>query len=115
MKTFSVGAAEFGAWANTATADQNTVVLNAGESRDVTLTFDVKKSVSGAQTFFIEALSGTDVTRQPVAVTIAPSTGFGATLSNVFSGGSWPVWLIGVLNVLLVVVIVVVAVRIARK
>ena len=114
LKTYSVNAAEYAQWASSVSADQSTVVLNAGESRDVKLTFNVNKDASGAQTFFVETVSGSDVARQQVSVNIEPRTGFASSLSDLVSGGS-SIWLIGLLNVILVVVIIVVAVRLARK
>ncbi len=114
LKTLTISAAGFSEWASSVSADQNTLVLSPGQSRDVLFTLDVNKGVSGEQTFFIEATSGSEVTRQPVLVNIAPSSAFGA-LGNVFSGGNWTIWAIGLLNLILVIVIIVVAVRVSRK
>ncbi|MEK6841845.1 MAG: putative S-layer protein, partial [Nanoarchaeota archaeon] len=63
LKTFTVNAAGFTEWASSASADQSTLVLNPGQSRDVVFTLDVNKAVSGEQSFFIEATSGNEVTR----------------------------------------------------
>lgn len=112
LKTFTINAAEFATWADSVSLDQNTLVLNAGESRDVLFTFDVKKDAVGSQTFFIELVSGEEVTRQAVSVSIEPRAGFltGAAISE-----NWPLWGLGLLNIILVVVIIIVAVRVARR
>lgn len=114
LETYTVSAAGFAGWASAASVDQSTLVLNPGQSRDVTFTFPVLKDVSGEQLFYIEAVAGSDVTRQPVSVTIEQSSFLGLTGDSVF-GGNGTVWLIGLLNIILIVVIIVVAVRIARR
>ncbi|MEK6741817.1 MAG: putative S-layer protein [Nanoarchaeota archaeon] len=114
LKTFTVNAAGFTEWASSASADQSTLVLNPGQSRDVVFTLDVNKAVSGEQSFFIEATSGNEVTRQPVLVNIEPTSKFGA-LGKVFSGGNAAIWGIGLLNLILVIVIIFVAVRVSKR
>ena len=114
LKTYSIATAEYAQWADSVSSDLNTVALNAGESKDVTFTFNVNKAASGAQTFFVEAVSGSAVTRQAVSVNIEPKTGIGSSLSDLISGGS-SVWLISLLNVILIVIIIIVAVRVAKR
>lgn len=114
--SFSVSAAGFGAWADSVQIDQPTVLLNAGESKDVLLTFDVASDAKGSQTFFVEIVSGDgEVTRQPVQVDIQPKSLFGFTGASILGGGNAYLWGIGLLNIILVVVIIIVAVRIARR
>ena len=114
--TFSVGAAGFGSWASSVQIDQPTVLLDAGQSKDVLLTLDVIKDAKGAQTFFVEIVSGEgQVTRQPVQVNIEAKSLFGLTGNSVLGGGNATLWIIGLLNIILVVVIIIVAVRVARR
>ena len=113
LKSFAVSASGFTEWADGVSVDKSTLVLNAGQSGDVVFTFDVKESASGAYTFYIEAISGSEVTRQPVSVTIEPRNGFEG-LKSLF-GVNWPIWVIGFLNLLLVIIIIVVAIRVAKK
>ncbi len=93
--------------------DQNILVLNAGQSRDVLFTFDVKKDASGSQTFFIELVSDSDVTKQPVSVNIEASRPFLGITGFAIENAS--LWGLGILNVILIVIIIIVAVRIARR
>ena len=114
LSTFTVNAAGFVPWANSVSIDQTTLVLNAGESRNILFTFDVSKDASGSQSFTIELVSDDNqVTTQPVSVTIEPRSRFGIT-GNLISGENLP-WVIGALNIILVIIIIIVAVRVARK
>jgi hypothetical protein len=114
LKTFTINAAEFLTWADAVSQDQNTLVLNAGQSRDVLFKFDVKKDTSGSQTFFIELVSDDDVTtRQPVSVNIEASRPFLGITGFAVENAS--LWGLGLLNIILVVIIIIVAVRIARR
>ena len=114
LKTFNVNAADFSQFASSASADQSTLALNAGESRDVTFTLDIRRDASGEQNFFIEVNSDNDVLRQPVSVNIEPS-GFLGITGFTIGGGNTLLWGLGLLNIILVIVIIIVAVRIARK
>ena len=107
LKTFTVNAAGFTGWASAVNVDQTSVVLGEGQSREVRFTFDALDDASGTQTFFIEAVSGNEVIRQPVSVTIEPKSGG--------LGGVGLPFLIGIINVILVIVIIIVAVRVARR
>ncbi len=113
LRTFTINAAEFTTWADLISQDQNILVLNAGQSRDVLFTFDVKKDASGSQTFFIELVSDSDVTKQPVSVNIEASRPFLGITGFAIENAS--LWGLGILNVILIVIIIIVAVRIARR
>ncbi len=95
---------------NDVSLDQETVVLNAGESRNVEFTFDVRKDASGNYNFHIETVSSENqVERQPVSVSIEPQSAFGF-----LDGPSLP-WLIGGLNLILIIIIIIVAVKVAKR
>ncbi|HEB47070.1 MAG TPA: putative S-layer protein [Candidatus Pacearchaeota archaeon] len=114
LSTFTVNAAGYAQWADSASVDQTTLVLNAGESRSILFTFDVNKDASGSQSFTIELVSDDNqVTTQPVSVAIEPKSGFGIT-GNFLSGDNLP-WVIGALNILLVIIIIIVAIRVAKR
>ena len=86
------------------------MVLDAGQSKDVTVTLDTNRDAAGSQTFFLELVSGTDLVRQPVSVTIEESAGFLGITGNTIAEN--PVALgLGVLVLILIVAIIVVAVR----
>ncbi len=115
--TYSITAASYADWADSATLNMNSVTLNAGESKDIQVTLGVKKDVSGEKSFDIELVSNSQlVAKQPVSVVIEKS-GFSISgiTGNVIGGGSWYLWAIGAINVILVVIIIVVALRVAKS
>ncbi|MBR9701627.1 putative S-layer protein [Candidatus Pacearchaeota archaeon] len=101
--TYTVNAASYTEWADSASVDQGTFTLPAGNSKDVLITFDVTKDASGTKFFDLEVVSENElVTTQPVSVQIEGSS------SNY-------IWLLGVLIAVLVVAIIIVAMRLARR
>lgn len=75
-ETFTIDAAEYSGWASLASQSQNTVLLTAGQSQDITLTFNVNEDVDGDQTFNINVISSTGATvTQPMRVTIEGKSG----------------------------------------
>ncbi len=111
---YVVSADGYSAWASSAVVGNGTFSLNAGESKDVSMTLQIKEGVSGEQKFNINVFSaGTTVTTQPVAVTVQ-SGGFLNSLVGSSGGGNF-LWIIGALNVLLVLAIIVIAVRFFSK
>ena len=113
LKTLTINAAEFGTWANLISQDQNTLVLDAGQSKSVLFTFDINKDASGTETFYVEVVSGSDVTRRPVSVNIDASKPFLGITGLAIQNPS--LWGLGLLNLILIVIIVIVAVRIAKR
>lgn len=112
LVTYVLNAAGYAEWASTASLDQDTIALNAGDSKDVSFTFDVKKSAEGDKSFDIEILSGNElIVKQPVSVTIEKS---GFSLGFI-DDANWYLWGIGALNIILVVIIILVAMRVMKK
>lgn len=112
--TYMLNAAGYAEWASTAVLDQNTITLEAGQSKDILLTFQVKKEALGDNLFNLEVLAENElIVSKPVQVTIT-KRGLGITGGAIF-GDNWYLWGIGALNVILVILIIVIAVRIARK
>ncbi len=114
-RTYSVGTEGFETWASKASVDQNLITLNAGQSKDVLITFNVNKDASaGSQTFSVDLASNGQTLTQPVSVQITSPPGFLGITGNVISGNGL-LWGLAVLILILIVVIIVVAVRVARK
>lgn len=116
--TYTINAAGYSEWANSYEASQTSVVLGAGATQDVLLTFDVKEDIEGTFSFNIELLSQNKlVLNQPVAdVTIEKRSGLNwFTGDSILGENKGYIWGIGILNLILIVVIVIVAIRIARK
>jgi uncharacterized membrane protein len=117
--TYIVNAADYTEWASSIKSDESTFILEGGESRELTLTAEVKEDTTeGDKTFIIEVLSGDKlVVRQPVSVLIEKSNAWG-TISgitgNVISKDNWHLWGIGLLNLALVGLIIFVGLRVAK-
>ncbi|MEK7147948.1 MAG: putative S-layer protein, partial [Patescibacteria group bacterium] len=115
---YIINTANYTAWASSANIDTKTFTLTAGESKEITITLDVKKGISGEQTFNVEVVSGNEIVMtQPVSALIEGSSGLfeGITGSSILGGGSSYLWIIGFVNVILIGSIIVVAVRLLRR
>lgn len=109
---------ESGSWAVLDSINPTSITLDAEESKDVLITLNVNKDVSGDKVFGIEVISeGETILNQPVPVTVQEQTGFNflGITGNMISEGNWYLWGIGALNVLLIVVIIIVALKVAKK
>ncbi len=111
--TFMVNAAGYSEWASAASVSEDSFTLEAGKSKDVTITLQTKADAKGEQTFNVEVLSGNEiVTTQPVAVMVeGKSAGFLSAITGNVTGDGKSLWIIGALNVLLVFAIIVIAIR----
>lgn len=108
--TFIAGASGYESWADIQSINPRTFTIGAGESKDVTFTFDVSSETEGDQTFTIEVQSGDKVESRDVSVNITSGSAFALSL-----GDNWLIWVIGIVNVLLIIVIIIVAVRVSRR
>jgi hypothetical protein len=114
LETLKINVTGFEEFANSLSVDRDSLVLGAGQSQDVLLTFKVKNTASGTYTFFIRGVNslGQEIT-QPISVTIG---GRKAGITGALLGESgWFTWAIGILNVILIIIIIIVAVRLTRK
>ncbi len=109
--TYVINVKDYEEWATLEDLESNTITLVAGESRDITLTFNVNKGVEGNKIFNIETISDSEIiTTQPVSVSIEPQNVFGF-----LPGNNLYLWGIGALNVLLILSIIVVAIRLSKE
>lgn len=115
LTTYNINAAGYAEWASLVELSEKTIILSAGELKEVLMTFKVNKDVSGEKTFDIELVSGSDlIIKQPVQVSIEKSNFLGIT-GNIISESNWYLWGIGALNIVLIIIIILVAVRFAKK
>jgi len=114
IATYNLNVAGYADWASSADLDQSTVVLNAAESKDVLITFNVKEDASGKESSFDIIFSGDASTTQHVSGILIEEAGFGFT-GGIISEGNWYLWGIGALNFILVIIIIFVALRVVRK
>ena len=113
--TYTLSSSGHGQWASTYTVAPASLTLTAGQSGEATFTFNVNKDAFGDQTFYIELVSGNQVTRQPVSVVVAKAGFFDSITGGAVSGSSGMLWGLGILNVVLIIVIILVAMRVTRK
>ncbi len=112
--TFSVDATGFQSWASLTSVTPSTLDLDAGESKEVVLTFGVDEDAEGENTFFIEATSNGESERREIGVNIESEAGVRGGFSRFVEGKAF-LWVIGIANVLLIILIIVVAVRVSRS
>lgn len=112
--TYLVSASEFAQWASAYEASPTSITVAPGSSAQVTFTFKVSNDASGQNTFYIELVSGNDVKRQPVSVSIEKA-GLLSSITGAAAGSSGLIWGLGLLNVILIVAVIIVAVRALRK
>lgn len=113
QSTFVIDVSGYDSWAVLNSISDRMLTLNAGESKDVTVSFDVNKDASGEQTFTIESKSGTKIDSKTVAVEVAKGSML-SSLTESFKSKT-VLWIIGAINAVLIVLIIYLAVRIFRK
>jgi len=86
------------------------LTLTPGQSKAVTLNFNVNKDASGEQSFTITATSSGKTESRDVAVNIGASSS-----GSSFFGNNALVWVIGLINLVLIIVIIIVAVKLSRR
>jgi len=97
----------YDSWASLVDIKPNTLILDAGKSAEVLITFNVDRDVSGDQLFNIKVLSGGEtVMTQPVSVPIEKSLLGSKDLLTA---------LIVAISIVLILIIIVLAVKVARK
>lgn len=110
--SYLLNAVSYTTWASSASVEPTSFTLNAGESKDVLITFNVNRDAAGDNLFNLEILSENElVSNQPVQVPIKRA----GLLFPSLSLDNWHLWAIGALNLILVIFIIVIAVRISRK
>jgi hypothetical protein len=115
LTTYELNAIDYFDWATLISVEPSTIILSAGQSKDVLIIFNVDKDVSGDELFNIEVLLEDEViATQPVSVTIEKS-GFSFITGGAISENNWYLWGIGALNIVLIIIIILVALRVARK
>lgn len=118
LVTYTLDIKDYASWTTLVNIEPNTIILSAGSSEDVLITFNVNKDISGDQLFNIEVLSEDEaVITQPVSVTVEEQSGFNfpGITGNLISEGNWYLWGIGALNIILIIIIIIVALRVAKK
>ncbi len=111
--SFIVDAEGYEDWAELKDISDRLVTLRAGESKEVTFTFDISEETQGEQTFVIRTQSGASIDEREVSVNIEEGEAEPRFRFNF--GDNSLVWIIGIINVILIILIIVVAIRIAQQ
>ena len=112
-RSFTIEVSGYDTWAEISELP-GPLTLNKDSVGEALLKFDLKRGISGEQTFLVMVYSDNKlITTQPVSVNVEPAgflgiTGF-ATADNAY------LWGIGLLNIILIIIIIIIAVRIARR
>lgn len=110
---FSVSVKGYESWSTLDSVSDRIVQLSNGQSKDITLSFNVNEKVSGQKSFILETKSDTGETQQKeIVVNVEPKAGL--SLGNAFEGNGL-IWIIGIINVILIVLIIVVAVKLSNR
>ena len=118
LASYVLTAEGYSEWATLLSIEPGTVVLSAGDSKQVIITLIVNDDALGDKLFnLIATSSGEEAAKQPVSVTIKESaSGISGITGKVFAGeGSTYLWGIAILNIILVIIIITVAVRVAGR
>tara|TARA_Y100000310_G_C20674703_1_gene812309 strand:+ start:1029 stop:2954 length:1926 start_codon:yes stop_codon:yes gene_type:complete len=105
----SVDASGFGSWAELDSISERILNLRAGESAQVTFTFNIMNDASGQETFDIDLTSADLSESREVVVNVEEGSSLG------FGGNSSLIWILGIINVVLILLIIVVAVIVSRR
>ena len=112
--TFTIDADGYNSWADLRSVTPRVFTLNAGESKEVTFTFDVNTDAEGDQSFTIESDSSGQTESQEVQVSIESTSTSGSQLPGLLGNNS-TLWIIGLVNLVLIILIIVVAIKLARR
>jgi|GEM_PF-1503410 len=119
MVSLTLSPKDYSSWTSSMNVEPQVLILSAGETKEVNITFKTKEDASGENSFNLEVISsGKVVSTKPFSVTLKESTNFFSGFIDKIKSGvgtSWYLWLIGVINLVLIVVIIIVAVKVARK
>lgn len=108
---YSVDARDFDDWASLDEISDESFSLDAGEEKEITMTFTVNDDAEGVQTFDIQVASGGRVQIQEVEVELeSAQKGFEFNF-----GDSSAIWIIGLVNLVLIVLIIIVAVKLSKR
>jgi len=107
QKTYSVSVSGNSAWSNLVSIDPQLVVLNAGESKEVSIVLSIDGDASGDKDFTIKASSGDETNEQKVALTIdSGDAEFGAFSEHIRK--NWFIYVIVLVNIILIIAIILV-------
>jgi len=113
-RSFTMQASGYDAWAEISELP-GLLTLNADSVGEALFKFDIKKGISGEQTFLVMVYSDNKlIATQPVSVNVESARPLFGITGLVTTDNAY-LWGIGLLNIILIVIIIIIAVRIARR
>ena len=109
--TVLVNVKGYDSWAKLSEISQRIVTLAPNESKNITLTFEVKKEASGEQSFTLDVTANDKTQTQQVSVSLPAKQD---SLLGSF-GDNKLAWIIGIINFLLIIIIIIVAIKISQR
>lgn len=109
--TYTVSVLGNTAWSNLISIDPQVITLGPGESRDLNIVLSVKDDAQGDNELIIRATSGTEVTDQIVALSIAEGKARGDAELGPFVNhikDNWFIYVIVLVNIVLIIAIILV-------
>jgi hypothetical protein len=111
-KTYKINPALFTEWAEFVGASESEFLIDAGETKQISLTFIAKKDSAGDQTFDLEILSDNQVIlKQPIGLSIEKASW--NPLKDI--NADWKIIGFVVLNLILILAIILVARRVLKR
>jgi len=111
--TFTINARGYENWAKLNSISSETLSLNAGESKEITIKLTPNTDASGEHSFFIDVSANGKTESKELALTLEESS-LMSRFKNSLQGNS-VLWIIGLINAILIILIVVVIIRIASR
>lgn len=113
--TFVIAAKNYGSWADLNSISETTFTLAPGQSKEVTLKFDVNNDIdAGEYSFDLEATSNSKTDTREIALNIEKPSLLSSIIPSSLKDNAL-FWVIGIVNLILIILIIVVAVKLARR
>jgi hypothetical protein len=113
---YALSVEDYSEWADSAELEKESIELDSGESEEIIITLNVKEDVSGEKTFNIQTIAGTEITKQPVSVTIEEKTSFWPSITGkVITEDNRSLWIIAAVNIILILAIILVIIKLSKR
>jgi len=112
---YDISVTNYASWAELKSISDESVSLEKGASKDVTITLVPSKDAEGDKEFTLQVSFDDKVKEQKIGVSIEKPTGFAGITGSVIGGGNTVVTALIVAIIILVVLIIIVAVSLSRK
>ncbi len=105
--TYALSVSRNSQWSSLVSIDPQTLTLNKGESKDVSIALNLDAASQGDKQFTITATTANGSVNQNVALTITPASSSGSSITANFQK-NWFIYVIILVNVILLIAIIMV-------